>query len=106
METSVLEKRTVPRKAGSGLPNGSTAATVRSNGEPAAAVVGAVTFRWVAAAALTRTVPVPARGPAWAMTSWLPAVFGVTANRWAPVTAGVKVNGSGSTAFGSVLVRL
>ena len=62
---SVFLKWTAPRKAGSGFPNGSTAATFRSNTMPDVAFAGAVNFKRAAAAAIvTIPVPVSALGPA------------------------------------------
>src|SRR5205823_2694968 len=88
------------------LLNGSCAVTVKLNPLPAVALLGALTAKCVAAAALTAMLLlVPVMLLAFvsvAVTVWLPAVRRVAENDPVPL---LRVEFAGSTALASVLVQ-
>ena len=70
---------------------------------PAVAEAGAVTVKWVAAAAPTETLVVPVSVPSPALTDWLPAVPSLALAKLA--TPLVAVTFAGRTAWASPEVR-
>ena len=103
---SLLVKWTVPVYPVAVLLNWSWAVTVKLKATPAVALEGALTLKWVAAAALTvmvLLVPVmELLTLSVAVMVWLPAVFSVALKLVAPL---VRVLLAGKLAIPSVLVK-